>query len=60
LPNVHMRGKKKTTIRKRSLIRATRKARNSQRRNLIDKLMSVKNGTQVMRVLSRKVMTWQL
>jgi hypothetical protein len=25
----------------------------------MDKLMLVKNGTQVMRVLSQKVMTWQ-
>jgi hypothetical protein len=27
------------------------------KRSLMDKLMSVKNGTQVMRVLSQKVMT---
>jgi hypothetical protein len=44
---------------KRCLTKATRKTRNSQRKSLMDKLMLVKNGTQMMRVLSRKVMTWQ-
>jgi hypothetical protein len=29
------------------------------KKSLMDKLMSSKNGTHVMRVLSRKVMTWQ-
>jgi hypothetical protein len=56
LPNAHMRRKKKTTIRKTSLTKATRKIKNSQRRSLMDKLMLIKNGTQVMRVLSQKVM----
>jgi hypothetical protein len=37
----------------------TRATRNSQRRNLTDKLMLIKNGTQVMIVSSQKVMTWQ-
>jgi hypothetical protein len=59
LPNVHMREKMKTITRKRRRTRATRRTRNSQRRGLMDKLMLVKNGAQVMRVLSRKVMTWQ-
>jgi hypothetical protein len=58
LPNVHMRGKMNTMTRKRRRTRATRKTRNSQR-SLMDKLMLVKNGTQVMRVLNQKVMTWQ-
>jgi hypothetical protein len=39
--------------------RATRRTRNSQIRSLMDKLMLVKNETQVMRVPSQKVMTWQ-
>jgi hypothetical protein len=58
LPNVLMRGKKKTTTRRRNLTRATRKIRNSRRRNLTDKLILVKNGTQEMIVSGRKVMTW--
>jgi hypothetical protein len=58
LPNVHMRGKMRTTTRKRRLTRATRRTRSSQRRSLMDKLMSVKNETQVVRVSSQKVMTW--
>jgi hypothetical protein len=41
--NVLMRGKKKTMTRKRSLIRAIRNTSNSQRRNLMNKLMLVKN-----------------
>jgi hypothetical protein len=45
LPNAHVRGKKKATIRKRSLTKAIRKTKNSQRRSLMDKLMLVKNGT---------------
>jgi hypothetical protein len=40
LPNVHMREKKKIITRRRSLTRATRKTKNSQRRNLTDRLMS--------------------
>jgi hypothetical protein len=58
-PNAHMRRKKKIMRRKRSLIKATRKTRNSQRRSILDKLMLIKIGTQVMRVPSWKVMTWQ-
>jgi hypothetical protein len=38
---------------KKSLTRATRRTR----RNHMDKLMSIKNGTQAMRVSGRKVMT---
>jgi hypothetical protein len=57
LPNVLMRGKSKTMTRKRRRTRATRKTINSQRRSLMDKLMLVKNDTQVMIVPSRKVMT---
>jgi hypothetical protein len=64
LPNVHKRGKMRTLIRKRRKIRAARRIRNSQRRSLMGKLMSVKNGTQVMRVPSessqrRSLMTWK-
>jgi hypothetical protein len=59
LSNVHMREKKKTMIRKRSLIKATRKTGNILRRNIMINLMSVKNGTHVMRVPNWKVMTWQ-
>jgi hypothetical protein len=59
LPNALIRGNKKIMIRKRSLTKATRKTRNLQRKNLTVKLMSVKNGTQVMRVPNQKVMTWQ-
>jgi hypothetical protein len=59
LPNAHMRGRKKTMIRERSLTNATRKIRNTIRRSLMVKLVLVKNGTQVMRVLSQKVMKCQ-
>jgi hypothetical protein len=59
LPNVHMRGRKKTMTRERSLTKATRKIRNTLRRRLMVKLMLTKNETQVMRVLSEKVMKWQ-
>jgi hypothetical protein len=45
LPNVHMKGKIRTTIRKRRLARAARRTIRSQRRSLMDKFMSVKNGT---------------
>jgi hypothetical protein len=51
--------RKKIILRKRSLTKTTRKTRNLQRRNLMVKLMSVKNGTQVIRVPNWKVMTWQ-
>jgi hypothetical protein len=59
LPNAHMRGKRKIMRRKRSLIKVTRKTRNSQRKSPMVKLMLVKNRTQVMRVLSQKMMMWQ-
>jgi hypothetical protein len=52
LPNAHVRGKRKTMRRKRSLSKAIRKIRNLQRRSPMVKLMLVKNGTQVMRVPS--------
>jgi hypothetical protein len=50
--------KEEENDKKRSLTRATRKIKNSQRRSHTDKLMSVKNGTQAMRVLSQKMMAW--
>jgi hypothetical protein len=59
LPNTHMRERKKTMIRERSLTKATRKIRNTLRRSLMVKPMLTKNGTQVMRVSKRKVMRWQ-
>jgi hypothetical protein len=59
LSNAHMRGRKKIMIRERSLTKATRKTRNMLRRSLTIKLMLAKNGTQVMRVLTQKVMKWQ-
>jgi hypothetical protein len=52
LPNAHMRGRKKTMTRERSLTKAIRKIRNTLRRSLMVKFMLAKNGTQVMRVLS--------
>jgi hypothetical protein len=55
----HIRGRKKTMTRKRSLIKAIRKIRNTLRRSLMVKLMLAKNKTQVMRVLNQKVMKWQ-
>jgi hypothetical protein len=45
LPNAHIRGRKKTIIRERSLTKATRKIRNTLRRRLMVKLMLVKNRT---------------
>jgi hypothetical protein len=54
LPNAHMRGKRKIMRRERNLTKAIRKIINSQRRSPMVKLMLVKNGTQVMRVLSQK------
>jgi hypothetical protein len=59
LPNAHIRGRKKTTTRERSLTKSTRKIKNTLRRSLMVKSMLVKNRTQVMRVLTRKVMRWQ-
>jgi hypothetical protein len=50
--NAHMRGRKKTVTRERSLTKATRKIRNILRRSIIVKLILAKNGTQVMRVLN--------
>jgi hypothetical protein len=54
-----MRGRKKAMIREKSLTKAIRKIRNTLRRNFMVKLMLAKNGTQVMRVLSQKMMRWQ-
>jgi hypothetical protein len=51
-----MRGRKKTMTRERRLTKARRKTRNILRRSLMVKLMLARNGTQVMRVLSKKVM----
>jgi hypothetical protein len=59
LPNAHMRERKKTMTRERSLTKATRKTRNILRRSLMVKLILAKNETQVMRVPSQKVMKWQ-
>jgi hypothetical protein len=59
LPNAHMRGRKNTMTRERSLTKATRKIRNTLRRSLMVKPMLAKNGTQVMRVSNQKVMRWQ-
>jgi hypothetical protein len=59
LPNAHMRGRKKTMTRERNLTKATRKIRNKLRISLMVKPMLAKNGIQVMRVLSQKVMRWQ-
>jgi hypothetical protein len=59
LPNAHMRGRKKTTIRERSLTKTTKKIRNTLRRSIMVKPMLAKNRTQMMRVPSRKVMKWQ-
>jgi hypothetical protein len=54
-----MRGRKKIITRERSLTKTIRKIRNTLRRSLMVKLILDKNGTQVMRVLSQKVMKWQ-
>jgi hypothetical protein len=56
LLNAHMRGRKKTMTRERRLTKARRKIGNILRRSLMVKLMLTRNGTQVMRVLSKKVM----
>jgi hypothetical protein len=42
---------------KKKIVRATRRTRILQRICLMDKLILIKNGTQVMRVPSQKVMT---
>jgi hypothetical protein len=54
LPNAHMRGRKKTMTRERSLTNAIKKTRNILKRGLMVKLMLAKNETQVMRVPNRK------
>jgi hypothetical protein len=59
LPNTHMRGRKKTMTRERSLTKDKRKIRNTLRRSLMVKPMLTKNVTQVMRVPSRKEIRWQ-
>jgi hypothetical protein len=46
LPNAHIRGKRKTMRRKRSLTKAILKIINSQRRSHIVKLILIKNRTQ--------------
>jgi hypothetical protein len=51
--------RKKTMARERSLTKSTRKIRNTLRRSLMVKPTLAKNETQVMRVLSQKVMRWQ-
>jgi hypothetical protein len=51
--------RKKTMARERSLTMTTRKIRNTLRRSLMVRLKLVKNGTQVIRVSSQKVMKWQ-
>jgi hypothetical protein len=56
LSNAHMRGRKKTMTREKSLIKATKKIRNILRRSLMVKLMLAKNEIQVMRVPIQKVM----
>jgi hypothetical protein len=52
LPNIHMRGRKNTMTRERSLIKTTKKIRNTLRRSLMVNLILAKNRTQVMRVTS--------
>jgi hypothetical protein len=52
----HMKERKKTMTREKSFTKATRKVINTLRRSLMIKPMLTKNGTQVMRVPSRKVM----
>jgi hypothetical protein len=51
--------KEEDNARERSLTKTTRKTRNILRRSLMVNLMLAKNGTQVMRVPSWKVMKWQ-
>jgi hypothetical protein len=50
---------KEDNDKKKKLEKAIRNTKNSQRRSLMNKLMLVKNGTQVMRIPGQKVMTWQ-
>jgi hypothetical protein len=59
LPNAHMRGRKKTMTRERSLTKAIGKTRNILRRSPMVKPMLDKNGTKVMTVPNQKVMKWQ-
>jgi hypothetical protein len=51
--------KEEDKYKKKKFDKGYKKDKNMLRRNLMVKLMSVKNGTQVMRVLNWKVMTWQ-
>jgi hypothetical protein len=51
--------KEEDNEKKKKFDKGYKKTRNSQRRSLIGKLMLVKNETQVMRILSQKVMTQQ-
>jgi hypothetical protein len=51
--------KNKTITKERSLTKTTRKTKNILRRSYMVKLMLDKNGTQVMRVSSQKMMKWQ-
>jgi hypothetical protein len=59
LPNAHVRGRKKTMTREKGLTKVTRKIRKTLRRSLMFKSIMAKNGTQVMRVPSRNVMSQQ-
>jgi hypothetical protein len=51
--------KEEDNDKKKKLVKSYKKTRNSQRRSPMVKLMLMKNGTQVMRVPSQKVMKWQ-
>jgi hypothetical protein len=51
--------KEEDNDKKKKLVKGYKKTRNSQRRSPMVKLMLMKNGTQVMRVPSQKVMKWQ-
>jgi hypothetical protein len=59
LPNAHMRERKKTITKEKSLTKGIRKIKNILRRSVMVKLMLAKNRTQVMGILNRKVMTSQ-
>jgi hypothetical protein len=59
LTNAHMRGRKKTMTREKSLTKSTKKTKNILKRSLMVKLILAKNETQVMRVPNQKAMTWQ-
>jgi hypothetical protein len=51
--------KEKDNDKRKKFDKATKKTRNILRISFMVKLMLAKNGTQVMRVLSQKVMKWQ-